>query len=88
MQETIPSEYVGRLGPLFFEHFVYIITTFHVIESVSGSFATGNKNKITFHLSTSVVMDDSFLIHEYGLTLLKTGEIKRPRLDSTRLVGT
>jgi len=87
VQATNPSQCVGRIGPFFIEHSVYVITTFHVIESMSVSLATGNRNKITLCLSTSVVMDDSFLIHQYGLTLLKSHEINRPRLDSTRLVG-
>lgn len=54
---------------------------------MSCSIATGNKKKITFHLSTRVVLDNSFLIHQYGLTLSKSEEINKQRLDSTRLVG-
>ncbi|RHN66671.1 hypothetical protein MtrunA17_Chr3g0093851 [Medicago truncatula] len=38
-------------------------------------------------LGTRVVMDDSFLIHKYGLTSLRSDEIKRPRFDPARLVG-
>ena len=49
--------------------------------------ATGNRNKITFCLSTRVALDDSFLNHQYGLSLSMTDEINKPRLDSTRLVG-
>lgn len=48
---------------------------------------TGNKDKITFRLNTSVILVDSFLIHQYGLTLVKSHEINMPRLDSTCLVG-
>lgn len=66
---------------------MYVITTFNVVDSVNGSFATGNRKRIMLRLGTRVVMDDSFLIHKYGLTLLRSDEIKRPRFDPARLVG-
>jgi len=66
---------------------VYILTIFHVSESLSCSLATGNRHKVTLHPRTVVVLDDSFLIHRYGLSCSKTDAILRPRLEYFHLVG-
>lgn len=66
---------------------MYILTIFHVSESMSCSKATGNRHKITLHPRTFVVLDDSFLIQRFGLSCIKTDAILRPRLDHFLLVG-
>jgi len=78
---------MDQLGPLFVEHSVYVVSIFHVIESMSGSVCTQNKNKIILCWCTNVDLDDGFLIHQYALRLSKSGEINKPRLDYTYLVG-
>jgi len=75
------------LGPLFVENSVYVVSIFHVMESMSGSMCTRNKNKIIFCVCTTVDSDDGFLIHQYGLSLTKSHEINKPRFDYTYLVG-
>jgi len=64
-----------------------VLAVFHVSECVSSAIAAGNTKKITFHLRTHVMLDDSYLIHPYGLTCIGTDAIRRPRFDYTRLVG-
>jgi hypothetical protein len=58
-----------------------------VTESINSSIATGNTKKITLHMRTNIVLDDSYLIQQYGLTCIRSNIIRRPRLDYSRLVG-